>query len=216
MINYLKFFSLTFLGIGVLFCLSIFALKFFFYDNNDEELIVLGPGNFDIISKPNDPKGLQVPNLDIQILNNKKALIENEKLRPFPVKPELLPIEIKEEMSDQEVENKKIKINEFETKNKSKVKFIQKPKIIEKRGLYRVQFGSFRNIKKAKIAMNSMNKQHKLLLSKVKLEIFTFKNTKNFLFYRVWTSPVTKKNGLELCNGFKLKNIICILQPNKR
>ena len=63
--------------------------------------------------------------------------------------------------------------------------------------------------------MDSMNQQHKLLLTNVKLEIFTFKNTKNFLFHRVWTSPITKKNGLKLCDQFKLKNIICILQPNK-
>ena len=60
-----------------------------------------------------------------------------------------------------------------------------------------------------------MNKQHKILLSNVTLEIYTFKNTKNFLFHRVWTSPLIKKDGLDLCEKFKLKNIVCILQPNK-
>ena len=60
-----------------------------------------------------------------------------------------------------------------------------------------------------------MNKQHKTLLSNMTLEIYTFKNTKNFLFHRVWTSPLIKKDGLDLCEKFKLKNIVCILQPNK-
>jgi hypothetical protein len=190
-------------------------LNFFFHDNFHDELIVLGPDNHDFISKPSDPKGLKVPNLDIEILNNKKALIENEKLRPSPVKPELLPIEVKEKTNKQDIKKSKSKTNKINIKNKSKVGSFEKSKIKENLGLYRVQFGSFRNIEKAKIALDSMNQQHQLLLTSVKLEIFTFKNTKNFLFYRVWTSPITKKKGLELCDQFKLKNIICILQPNK-
>ena len=109
----------------------------------------------------------------------------------------------------------KFQIHKINIKNKPKVGSIEKSKKKEKPGLYRVQFGSFRNIEKAKIAMDSMNKQHELLLTNVNLEIFTFKNNKNFLFHRVWTSPITKKNGLNLCNEFKLKNIICILQPNR-
>ena len=214
MINYLKLSSFIFLGMGILFSLSIFAFKFFLYDDFHDELIVLGPDNHDFISKPSDPKGLKVPNLDIKILNNKKALIENEKLRPLPVKPELLPIEVNEAINIKDIKNNKSKTNTIKVKNKLKVESIEKSKITQKPGLYRVQFGSFRNIEKAKIAMDSMNQQHKLLLISVKLEIFTFQNTKNFLFHRVWTSPITKKNGLKLCNQFKLKNIICILQPN--
>lgn len=215
MIKYLKLLSFIFLGIGVSFSLSIFALKLFFYNDFPNELIVLAPDKIDVISQPSDPKGFKVPNLDIEILNNKNALIENKKLRPLPVKPELLPIEVKEEINKQDLNNNKVKINKIEVEKKSKVKSIEKSKIKEKSGLYRVQFGSFRNIEKAKIAMDSMNQQHKLLLATVKLEIFTFENSKNFLFHRVWTSPVTKKNGLKLCDQFKLKNIICILQPNK-
>ncbi|MDC6451421.1 hypothetical protein PQZ43_01030 [Alphaproteobacteria bacterium] len=215
MINYLKLLSFIFLGTGVLFSLSIFAFKFFFHDDSYNELTVLGPDNHDFISKPFDPKGLKVPNLDIEILNNKKALIENEKLRPSPVKPELLPIEVKGEINKQVEKKTKSEINKINIKNKPKVGSIEKSKIKEKPGLYRVQFGSFRNIEKAKIAMDSMNKQHKLLLTSVNLEIFTFKNNKNFLFHRVWTSPITKKNSLNLCDEFKLKNIICILQPNR-
>ena len=195
--------------------MNVFALKIIFYDNFIDNLVVLGPDNHDIISKPIDPKGLKVPNLDIEILNNKKALIENEKLRPLPVKPELLPIEVNEAINIKDIKNNKSKTNTIKVKNKIKVESIEKSKITQKPGLYRVQFGSFRNIEKAKIAMDSMNQQHKLLLISVKLEIFTFQNTKNFLFHRVWTSPITKKNGLKLCNQFKLKNIICILQPNK-
>ena len=215
MINYLKFLSFIFLGIGVIFSLSIFSLKFFFYDDFDNKLIVLGPDNSVVISKPIDPKGLKVPNLDIEILNNKKALIENEKLRPLPVKPELLPIDVIKKINKLDLKNNKIKVNKIEAKNKPKVKSINKSIIKERSDLYRVQFGSFRNIEIAKIAMDSMNQQHKLLLSNVKLEVFTFENTKKFLFHRVWTSPVTKKNGLKLCDEFKLKNIICILQLNK-
>jgi hypothetical protein len=215
MINYLKFSSFIFLGIGVLLALSIFALKIFFYYDFNNELIVLGPDDRDIISKPNDPKGFKVPNLDIEILNNERALIENEKLRPLPSKPELLPIEVNEEIDKKYLKNNKIKTVKIKAKNKTKVKAIERSKIKERSGLYRVQFGSFRNIEKAKIAIVSMNQQHKILLSKVKLEIFTFEDTKKFLFHRVWTSPVTKKNGLKLCDQFKLKNIICILQPNK-
>ena len=39
---------------------------------------------------------LRISNLDIEILNNKSALEKNEKIRPLPTKPELLPIEIPE------------------------------------------------------------------------------------------------------------------------
>lgn len=206
MINYLKLSAYFFLGVGVLFSLGIFALKIFFYDNHNDSLIILGPDNADIIVKPSDPKGLKVPNLDVEILNNKKALIENEKLRPLPVKPELLPIEV--------IESNKTK-NNILTKIEPKIKPIKIDKTKQKPGLYRVQFGSFKNLDKARIAIKSMNKQHKTLLSNVTLEIYTFKNTKNFLFHRVWTSPLIKKDGLDLCEKFKLKNIVCILQPNK-
>jgi len=206
MINYLKLSAYFFLGVGVLFSLGIFALKIFFYDNHNESLIILGPDNADVIVKPSDPKGLKVPNLDVEILNNKKALIENEKLRPLPVKPELLPIEV--------IESNKTK-NNILTKIEPKIKPIKIDKTKQKPGLYRVQFGSFKNLDKARIAIKSMNKQHRILLSNVTLEIYTFKNTKNFLFHRVWTSPLIKKDGLDLCEKFKLKNIVCILQPNK-
>ena len=206
MINYLKLSAYFFLGVGVLFSLGIFALKIFFYDNHNDSLIILGPDNADVIVKPSDPKGLKVPNLDVEILNNKKALIENEKLRPLPVKPELLPIEV--------IESNKTK-NNILTKIEPKIKPIKIDKTKQKPGLYRVQFGSFKNLDKARIAIKYMNKQHRILLSNVTLEIYTFKNTKNFLFHRVWTSPLIKKDGLDLCEKFKLKNIVCILQPNK-
>ena len=206
MINYLKLSAYFFLGVGVLFSLGIFALKIFFYDNHNNSLIILGPDNADVIVKPSDPKGLKVPNLDVEILNNKKALIENEKLRPLPVKPELLPIEV--------IESNKTK-NNILTKIEPKIKPIKIDKTKQKPGLYRVQFGSFKNLDKARIAIKSINKQHRILLSNVTLEIYTFKNTKNFLFHRVWTSPLIKKDGLDLCEKFKLKNIVCILQPNK-
>ena len=200
---------------GILFSLGIFALKIFFYDNHNDSLIILGPDNADVILKPSDPKGLKVPNLDVEILNNKKALIENEKLRPLPVKPELLPIEVFESNKTKKNSNKQDLKNNILTKIEPKIKPIKIDKTKQKLGLYRVQFGSFKNLDKARIAIKSMNKQHKTLLSNVTLEIYTFKNTKNFLFHRVWTSPLIKKDGLDLCEKFKLKNIVCILQPKK-
>ena len=36
-----------------------------------------------------------------------------------------------------------------------------------------------------------------------------------YFFTVVWTLPLIKKDGLDLCEKFKLKNIVCILQPNK-
>ena len=60
--------------------------------NND--LIILGPEKVNVISIPEDKGGLKISNLDIEILNNKSALEINEKIRPLPTKPELLPIEI--------------------------------------------------------------------------------------------------------------------------
>ena len=158
MINYLKLLSFIFLGIGVLIALTIFALKIFFYDDFHENLIVLGPENRDVISKPSDPKGFQVPNLDIEILNNEKALIENKKIRPLPVKPELLPIEVKQEISKQDLKNDKIKTNKVKVNSQPNIKTIQKPVIKENSSLYRVQFGSFKNLDKARIAIKSMNK----------------------------------------------------------
>ena len=41
-----------------------------------------------------DIKSWLEENEDIEILNNKDALIKNEKIRPKPTKPELLPLEV--------------------------------------------------------------------------------------------------------------------------
>ena len=92
--NYLKIFSLFFLSIGIFFSISLFALKIFFQETDNNKLIVLGPENENIIIKPKDPGGKKISNLDIEILNNKDALIKNEKIRPKPTKPELLPLEV--------------------------------------------------------------------------------------------------------------------------
>ena len=92
--NYLKIFSLFFLSVGIFFSISLFALKIFFQETDNDKLIVLGPDNENIIIKPKDPRGKKISNLDIEILNNKDALIKNEKIRPNPTKPELLPLEV--------------------------------------------------------------------------------------------------------------------------
>ena len=92
--NYLKIFSIFFLSVGIFFSVGLFALKILFQKTNNSELIVLGPDNEKIITKPRDSGGEKVSNLDIEILNDKDALILNEKIRPRPTKPELLPLEV--------------------------------------------------------------------------------------------------------------------------
>ncbi|MBL6851113.1 MAG: SPOR domain-containing protein, partial [Alphaproteobacteria bacterium] len=84
----------------------------------------------------------------------------------------------------------------------------------DKIGLYRVQFGSFRNFKKATQAKEKMDKKYSNLLTDVKLEVFTYTNDKAASFHRVWTTPLTKAFGLELCNKFKKQKVVCILQIN--
>ena len=191
--------------------------------NND--LIILGPEKVNVISIPKDKGGLKISNLDIEILNNKSALEINEKIRPLPTKPELLPIEIPESKKSDLKKSQSIKKNKTFTLEKSDD--IKKSKNNNKKtsettnrkeiknGLYRVQFGSFRDLKKAKLAKEKMNKQYNNLLDKVNLEIFTFTNNDKLSFHRVWTSPLTKSDGLALCNLFKKQNVLCILQINK-
>lgn len=222
MINYLKLFVFFFLGFGVLFSLGIFALKIIFYKKLDGNLITLGPDKDNIITKPVSPGGLKVSNLNIEILNNKKALIEDKKIRSYPYKPEPLPMEIEENKKDEikivnenliKRENFKAKDNNQIIQPKIKPKSIKKTKIIS--GLYRVQFGSFRNLDKAQMAMKTMKKKYINLLSEKKLEIFTYENSNKIIFHRVWTLPMTKFDGLKLCDQFKQKNIVCILQVSK-
>ena len=95
--------SVIFLSFGILFLIFLFGLKIIFKNNINDDLIVIGPDNLDVISIPKDKGGLKVSNLDIEILNNKSALEKDEKLRPLPAKPELLPMEITE------VENNNLK-----------------------------------------------------------------------------------------------------------
>ena len=82
-------------------------------------------------------------------------------------------------------------------------------------GMYRVQFGSFRDLSKANVAVKNMQNKYTKLLKNIKLEVFSYKNNDNLIFHRVWSFPLTKQNSLKLCNNFKLKNITCILQVNK-
>ena len=60
-----------------------------------------------------------------------------------------------------------------------------------------------------------MNKKFKYLLSEVELEIFTYTNNEELSFHRVRTNPLTKADGLKLCNLFKKQQVVCILQLNK-
>lgn len=223
--NFLKTSSFILLSSGTLFLLTLFGLKIFFQKNMNNDLIILGPEKEEVISIPKDKGGLKVSNLDIEILNNKSALEINEKIRPLPTKPELLPIEIPETNKSNLKKSESIKNNKnttlkksddiknSETNNKKTIEITSSNEI--KNGLYRVQFGSFRDLKKAKVAMEKMNKKYKNLLDKVNLEIFTFTNNDQFSFHRVWTTPVTKPDGLTLCNLFKKQNVLCILQVNR-
>ena len=223
--NFLKTLSFILLSSGTLFILTLFGLKIFFQKNMNNDLIILGPEKEEVISIPKDKGGLKVSNLDIEILNNKSALEINEKIRPLPTKPELLPIEIPErnkndmKKSESNKNDKTITLKKSDdiknshTNNKKTIEITSNNEI--KNGLYRVQFGSFRDLKKAKVAMDKMNKKYKNLLDKVNLEIFTFTNNDQLSFHRVWTTPLTKPDGLTLCNLFKKQNVLCILQVNK-
>ena len=223
--NFLKTSSFILLSSGTLFFLTLFGLKIFFQKNMNNDLVILGPEKEEVISIPKDKGGLKVSNLDIEILNNKSALEINEKIRPLPTKPELLPIEIPESNKSDLKKSETIKNNKTitikksddiknsQTNNKMSLEVTSNNEI--KNGLYRVQFGSFRDLKKAKVAMDKMNKKYKNLLDKVNLEIFTFTNNDQLSFHRVWTTPLTKPDGLTLCNLFKKQNVLCILQVNK-
>ena len=225
MTQFLKNSSFVLLSSGILALLTLFGLKIFLQTNMNNDLIILGPEKVNVISIPEDKGGLKISNLDIEILNNKSALEINEKIRPLPTKPELLPIEIPESKKSDLKTSQSIKKNKTFTLEKSddikKLKNNNK-KTSEttnrkeiKNGLYRVQFGSFRDLKKAKLAKEKMNKQYNNLLDKVNLEIFTFTNNDKLSFHRVWTSPLTKSDGLALCNLFKKQKVLCILQVNK-
>ncbi|MFL2818327.1 MAG: SPOR domain-containing protein [Candidatus Puniceispirillales bacterium] len=215
--NYLKITIIIFLSTGILFSVGLFAIKIIFEENIYDELVVLGPDDKDIFTIPKDVGGKKVSNLNIEILNNKKALVNNDKLRIPPAEPELLPLDIIEEKIKDKTNNiKELKNNIIQDSEKkvqipNKIKKKSKKKI----GLYRVQFGSFRNLDKAKLAKSKMNKKFNSLLSNTRLEIYTYTNSENAVFYRVWTSPLNKVNGLNLCNQFKKQKILCILQVNK-
>jgi len=215
--NYLNISIIIFLSSGIFLGLGTFALKIIFQEDIYNEVVVLGPDKKDIIRIPKDVSGKKISNLDIEILNNKKALVTNEKLRLPPAEPELLPLDLIEENVSVKSNNKKRLNNNvlLKVKNKSK-----KPKKIEKKinkqfGLYRVQFGSFRNLEKAQVAKDNMNKKFEILLSSTELEIYSYTNNENLVFHRVWTSPLSKINGLDLCNKFREQKIVCILQVNK-
>ena len=218
--NYLKIFSIFFLSLGIFFAIGLFALKIIFQGTDTNKLIVLGPDNKTIIFKPIDPGGKKISNLDIEILNNKDALIKNEKIRPKPTKPELLPLEVTpiENKTKKSIDQNLLKGSKISEGKKVNSKVIKK--IIKKSNknklLYRVQFGSFRDLNKAKLAKKNIEIKYSKLLIATKLEIFSYTNNDDLLFHRVWTTSMNKDNGLTLCEKFKKEKIVCILQVNKR
>ena len=202
------------------FSISLFALKIFFQETNNDKLIVLGPDNENIIIKPKDPGGKKVSNLDIEILNDKDALIKNEKIRPKPTKPELLPLEVPPIMkkTQKSVDQNLLKDSKISEGKKLNSKVIKKNTKKSNKNilLYRVQFGSFRDLNKAKLAKKNIEIKYAKLLLETKLEIFSYTNNDDLLFHRVWTTSMNKDNGLILCDKFKKEKIVCILQVNKR
>ena len=218
--NYLKIFSIIFLSVGIFFSISLFALKIYFQETYNDKLLVLGPDNEDIIVKPKDTGGKKISNLDIEILNNKDALIKNEIIRPKPTKPELLPLEVfpNKKKTQKNIDQNLLKDSKISEKKKLNSKGIEKN--IKKSNknilLYRVQFGSFRDLNKAKLAKKSIEKKYSKLLMETRLEIFSYTNNNDLLFHRVWTTSMNKDNGLILCEKFQKEKIVCILQLNKR
>ena len=213
---YLKIFSILFLSIGIFLSIGLFALKIIFQESDHDKLIVLGPDNDNVIIKPKDPGGKKISNLDIEILNNKDALIKNEKIRPEPTKPELLPLKVTP------IEKKTLKSNNQNLLNDTKIfsKKALNSKAIKKSKknilFYRVQFGSFRNLNKAKLAKKNIEKKYANLLLERKLEIFSYTNNDSLIFHRVWTTSLNKDNGLKICEKFKKEKMVCILQVDKR
>lgn len=218
----LKLSALFLISVGLLSSLGIFAFKIIFKNNINKNLVVLGPDVQAVLTAPQNAGGYEVSNLDIDILNNKKALIADEKLRPLPVKPELLPIEIVKEnkklddivLIDKVNKDNKVKIDKKIDSKKTNVKSKNNNRT-DLIGMYRVQFGSFRDLSKANVAVKNMQKKYIKLLKNIKLEVFSYKNNDNLIFHRVWSFPLTKQNSLKLCNNFKLKNVTCILKVNK-
>ena len=218
--NYLKIFSLFFLSLGIFFAIGLFALEIIFQETDSDKLIVLGPDNKNIISKPLDPGGKKISNLDIEILNNKDALIKNEKIRPKPTKPELLPLEVApiEKKTLKSLDKKSLKDKKSSNEKKSTSKQIKKNILKSNKSvlLYRVQFGSFRDLNKAKLAKKNIEEKYANVLLETNIEIFSYTNNENLLFHRVWTTLMNKYNGLKLCQKFKKEKIVCILQVNKK
>ena len=230
MLKFFKIASLFFLVIGVIASMSVFAFKIIFDTPVNENLVVLGPDDIEVYSKPIDAGGFNVTNLDIDILNNKSALIADEKLRPLPVQPELLPIDNVVDDNNKFIDEKNINSSINEKKSKKNLKNDEKNDLLipvskpykkningnsnsKLSGQFSVQFGSFRNLNKAEIAIANMKKKYINLLSNINLEIFSYKNNDDLIYHRVWTLPMKKKNALKLCNQFKLIDIVCILQP---
>ena len=223
LLKILKLSAFFLISVGLLFSLGIFAFKIIFKNNINKNLVVLGPDVQAVLTVPQKAGGYEVSNLDIDILNNKKALIADEKLRPLPVKPELLPIEIVKEnkklddviLIDKVKKDNKVKIDKKINSKKINIKSMNNNNKTDLIGMYRVQFGSFRDLSKANVAVKNMQKKYTKLLKNIKLEVFSYKNNDNLIFHRVWSFPLTKQNSLKLCNNFKLKNVTCILQVNK-
>ncbi len=218
--NYLKIFSIFFLSIGIFLSISLYALKIFFQETNNDRLIILGPDNENIIIKPKDPGGKKISNLDIEILNDKDALIKNEKIRPKSTKPELLPLEVIpiEKKIKKSIDQNVLKDSKISEEKKLNSKITKKNIKNSNKNLllYRVQFGSFRDLNKAKLAKKNIEIKYAKLLLETKLEIFSYTNNDDLLFHRVWTTSMNKDNGLILCEKFKKEKIVCILQLNKR
>ena len=207
----IKIFSISLIFIGTSISLTIFGFKIFFYENDKIVLVTLKPDNVPSYLVPKDAKGFNVKNLDIDILNKKETLNFDQKLRPLPVEPELLPIETNKNKLDMK-SNKKVTVKKNVLNNKEKVNKNKNKNANLAIGMYRVQFGSFRDLNKADIAIKNKKKKYVNLLEDITLKRFSYTNNENIVYHRVWTSSLQKTKALKLCSQFKLKKMVCILK----
>ena len=180
---------------------------------------IIEPENISEKSSP-PVSNIKNNNLEIEILNDKISSYKDKNLINEENSAEPLPFSINEKKENKTNEifsdsknrdNKNINNQELIDKKPKKKRIGVK---INKLKRYRVQLGSFRDKEKAMSVIKRLNLKYKNIFEINKLELYTLKRNK-YLFYRVWTSLMVKKNALEMCKKLKDLEINCILQIDK-
>ncbi len=211
-------FSLVLISISVL--MTTYFVNIFFVNEEIMNLPELSEEKSPEKISPNNNK-FKNKDFDMQILlerkesNNKKQIIVKE------VDPEPVPFDLNKNLLNKEVisQDKKT-INKVKSKKQEKnshsnksLKNDNSPKknIIKK---YRVQLGSFKNKNRAEQAIKDLNLNISDIFQNYKLELYTLRKD-NYYIHRVWTSQMSKKQALDLCDSLKKLKINCILQIDK-